>query len=105
MPAELYLLQFGDSECCIYLRTGSLTMLTFVLSNGGESEVAMKELTLQLEEMDEQAAQAFLVEIRLMNALRHSRVVRLEGVAYNDGRLYLVTVSPPPDSCSPDFSL
>ena len=52
----------------------------------------MKELTLQLEDMDEQAAQDFLVEIRLMNALRHSRVVRFEGVAFNEGQLYLVTV-------------
>lgn len=59
--------------------------------NGEEIEVAMKELTLQLEEMDEQAAQDFLVEIRLMNALRHSRVVRFEGVAFNAGQLYLVT--------------
>lgn len=63
-------------------------------SEGELREVALKELTLQLEEMDDKAAQDFLVEIRLMSALRHSRVVRFEGVSYHDGRLYLVTVRP-----------
>ena len=64
-------------------------------SNGKEERsVALKELTLELHQMDDKSAQDFLVEIRLMHALRNEHVVRFEGIALHEDRLYLVTVSP-----------
>ena len=57
-----------------------------------DRDVATKELLLRVEEMDSRAMQDFLVEIKLMSALRNKRVVQFLGVTYFDETLYLVTV-------------
>ena len=43
-------------------------------------------------ELEQAAVEDFLVEIKLMSALKHSCVVRFLGVSYNEETLYLVTV-------------
>lgn len=63
--------------------------------DGVEQDVATKELLLRVEEMDDHAMQDFLVEIKLMSALRHKKVVQFLGVTYFDQTLYLVTVQSP----------
>lgn len=91
---DIMRIPWGDLELLQRIGNGASGIVSSAhwhMKDGEVRDVALKELTLEVQHLGDKAAQDFLVEIRLMHALRHSNVVQFEGIAYNEGRLYLVS--------------